>query len=580
MGGYSLLAIRLLARLRTATGVELPLRTLFAHPTVATLAAEVERHLQAPGTSALPGIEPAGFYPSGFEADAPAGPAQERLWYFHQLDRAGSVLNVPYPLRVSGPLRPEALAVALAAIARRHDALRTTFFNGPEGLRQRIAPPVATGDRSLPRVDLSALPRERREKEARGLTEAEAREPFDLDSGPLWRTRLLRLEAEEHRLLLTFHHVVVDGWSIDLLERELASLYPAYAGAPEGAAPAALAMDPILTGPVLQYADFVAWQQRWLTPETLAPHLDYWRERLAGVPPVLDLPADRPRPARPDFRGAARYLPLAPELALHVKELGQREGTTLFMTAFAAFAALLSRYTGRTDLLLGSPSANRHAPGTEGIFGFFVGILPFRLDLAGDPTFRELLRRARESALGAYAHQDLPFERLVDELGLARDKTRTPLVQVMLSVQNQSGEPLRFGGLAVEPIEVHSATSQFDFTLGIVDLPQGLTLQAEYSIELFDGATIERMLQHLTRLFEAVVADPEVRLSGLPAEIGPRPGAVVAAPAPRETAPEKKEGTEKAEDALSQRQAQLAARRAGLSAADRELLASRLRKKG
>ncbi|HVR96291.1 MAG TPA: amino acid adenylation domain-containing protein, partial [Thermoanaerobaculia bacterium] len=524
LGGYSLLAIRLLARLRAATGVDLPLRALFAHPTVASLAAEVERCLERPASPSLqspPPVEPA-----GLGDDAPAGPAQERLWYFHQLDRGGAVLNVPNPLRLSGPLRPEALARSLAAIARRHDSLRTTFFNGPEGLRQRIAPPSssrASEDLSLPLADLSALPRDRREKEARRLTDAEAREPFDLGSGPLWRARLLRLEREEHRLLLTFHHVVVDGWSLGLLERELAERYPAYAGE-AGAAPPAAEPEP-----VLQYSDFVAWQRRWLDREALAPHLAYWRERLAGVPPVLDLPADRPRPARPDFRGAARYLPLPPELARRVKELGQREGTTLFMTAFAAFAALLARYTGRTDLLVGSPAANRHTPGTGGIFGFFVGILPFRLDLSGDPTFRELLRRARESALGAYAHQDLPFERLVDDLGLARDKTRTPLVQVMLSVQNQSGEPLRFAGLTVETVETHSATSQFDFTLGVVDVPQGLTLQAEYSTELFDGATVERMLRHLTRLFAAATADPEVRLSALPTEIGPRPGAVIAA---------------------------------------------------
>jgi thioesterase domain-containing protein len=555
LGGYSLLAIRLLARLRAATGVDLPLRALFASSTVAALAAEVERSLRAPGAAPLPPIEPAAAGP-----EAPAAAAQERLWYFHQLDRSGSVLNVPHPLRLSGPLRPAALARSLSEIARRHPPLRTTFSNSPQGLRQRIAPPA---DLPLPLTDLSGLPPTHREEEARRATEAEAREPFDLATGPLWRTRLLRLEKEEHRLLLTFHHIIVDGWSIDLLERELSVLYPAFA----------LALPSPLPEPVLQYADFAVWQRRELTGERLAPQLAYWRRQLAGVPPVLDLPTDQPRPPRPAFRGAALYLTLPRELAAQVRELGHREGSTLFMTAFAAFAALLGRYTGRTDVVLGTPAANRHTPGTEGLFGFFVGILPLRLDLSGDPTFRELLRRAREAALGAYAHPDVPFERLVEELDLARDKSRAPLVQVMLSVRNGSGEPLRFADLEAEPVEVHSATSQLDFTLGVVDVPQGLTLAAEYSTELFAGATVERLLEHLSLLLGAAVADPGTRLSALPAEIGPQPAAV---PQPVATSSKLSPSAERGGD----RGARLAARRARLSAEERALLEQRLRARG
>ncbi|HVG09973.1 MAG TPA: amino acid adenylation domain-containing protein [Thermoanaerobaculia bacterium] len=558
LGGYSLLAIRVLARLRAVTGVDLPLRTIFANPTVATLAAEIERSLRAQGAPPLPPIESAGTAP-----EAPAAAAQERLWYFHQLDRSGSVLNVPNPLRLSGPLQPAALARSLSEIACRHAPLRTTFFNGPEGLRQRIAPPA---DLVLPLADLSALPSARREEEARRVTEAEAREPFDLATGPLWRTRLLRLEKEEHRLLLTFHHIIVDAWSIDILERELSVLYPAFSQ--ELPSP--------LPEPALQYADFAVWQRRQLTDQLIAPQLDYWRRQLAGIPPVLDLPADRPRPPRPNFRGAARYLPLPQEVAMQTKELGRREGSTLFMTALAAFAALVGRYTGRTDVVLGSPAANRHTPGTEGLFGFFVGVLPFRLDLSGDPTFRELLRRSREAALGAYAHPDVPFERLVDELDLARDKSRTPLVQVMLSVQNGSGEPLRFAGLTAEPIEVHSATSQFDFTLGVVDVPQGLTLEAEYSTELFTGATVERMLAHLSRLLGAVVADPEIRLSALPAEIGPPKLVETRTVDTSNKPPAGDRGGNRGGD----REARLAARRAGLSAEERTLLEQRLRTRG
>jgi aspartate racemase len=411
-------------------------------------------------------------------------------------------------------------------------------------------------------ADLGALAPSRREEEARRLTEEEAREPFDLAVGPLWRARLLRLGETEHRLLLTFHHTISDGWSTELLDRELAALYPAQlAGEPSP-----------LPEPVLQYTDVAVWQRRWLTDEVLAPQLAYWRQQLAGMPPALDLPADRSRPPRQSFRGEVRLLPLPADLSARVAELGQREGTTLFMTALAAFAALVGRYTGRTDVVLGSPAANRHQPGTEGIFGFFAGNLVLRLDLAGDPTFRELLRRARETALGAYAHPDLPFERLVEELDPARDKGRNPLVQVMLSVHAGSGEPLRFAGLAAEPIEVHTDTSQFDFTLFALGGRQGLTLAAEYATDLFTGPTVERILAHLSTLLAAVVADPDLRLSALPAEIAPRPRPVAVGQA----VPEGAVGT--AETDLARREALLAERRSRLAAAHKELLDSRLRR--
>ncbi|HEX4497783.1 MAG TPA: non-ribosomal peptide synthase/polyketide synthase, partial [Thermoanaerobaculia bacterium] len=556
LGGYSLLAIRLLARLRAATGVDLPLRALFAHPTVAALAAEVERSLRTPGAPPLPPIEPV-----STGDDAPASSAQERLWFFHQLDSGGSVLNVPHPLGLTGPLRPALLAAALAGIARRHASLRAALVYGDSGLRQRIAPP---GEIALPVVDLAALPLSRRDEEARRLSAGEAREPFtDLARGPLWRARLLRLADAEHRLLLTFHHAISDGWSTDLFDRELAVLYPVVAGLGDRSQP--------LPEPALQYADFAAWQRRWLTDEVLAPQLAYWRRQLAGMPPALALPADRPRPPRQSFRGEVRFLPLPPALSAGVKELGKAEGTTLFMTALAAFAAFLGRYTGQTDVVLGSPAANRHRPGTEALFGFFVGNLVLRLDLAGDPTFRELLRRAREVALGAYAHPDLPFERLVDELDPARDKSRSPLFQVMLSVQGAVEEPFHFAGIDAEPLEVHTDTSQFDFTLFAAERPEGLLLAAEYSTDLFDGSTAERMLAHVARLLAAVVADPELRLSGLPAEIAPRPrlAVVAAAEAPPENG---------AESDLARRQAQLAERRARLAGAGKDLLASRLRR--
>jgi amino acid adenylation domain-containing protein len=616
LGGHSLLAIRMLAALRAATGVDLTLRTLFAHPTVATLAAEVERTLRAPGSAALPPIEATG------SLDAPTSAAQERLWLFHQLDAHGSVLNVPHALRLTGPLDPSALAAAIQGIASRHASLRTTFAYGDAGLRQHIAPPTFL---SLPIADLSTLPPERRDAEARRVTEEDARQPFDLAAGPLWRARLLRLDGEEHRLLLTFHHIIVDGWSLEIFDREMGAGYQTpvartvEVAAPLGPHPP----DPPLPSPPhppgeggtasltvlqgvgagaplpadggamgeglgvrspgravrdapLQYTDFAAWQRRWLTAETLAPQLAWWRRQLAGMPPVLDLPGDRPRPARQSFRGGARELALSPELSAGIKELGRREGSTLFMTVFAAFAALLGRYTGRTDVVLGSPSANRHRPGTEGMIGFFVDNLVLRLDLGGDPSFRELLRRSREVALGAYANPDLPFERLVEELDPGRDKSRNALVQVLLLVQPAPAGPLRLSGdLTAEPVEVHTATSQFDLTLAASDGPQGLTLAAEYSTDLFDAATIERLLQHFSLLLAAAVANPDLRLSGLPAEIAPRP-AVNTDPTAGTPAGNKMTDKPPADDRAN-RQAAIAASRSKLSPEQQALLQQRLR---
>ncbi len=574
LGGHSLLAIRLLARLRAATGVELPLRALFAHPTVAALAGEVERSLRAPGLPALPPIEPA----AGMGNEAPASAAQERLWYFHQLDPGGAVLNVPHPLRLTGPLRPAALAATLAEIARRHAVLRTTFVYGDGGLRQRIAPAGAV---TLPLADLRALPDARREAEARRAAGEEARQPFDLAAGPLWRARLLALSDDsgggEHSLLLTFHHSVADGWSTEIFDRELAALYPYFAAGARGASP--------LAEPALQYADFAVWQRRTIAGAldgTLAPQLAYWRRQLAGMPPALDLPADFPRPARPSFRGAARHLALDAGLSAGLLELVRREGSTLFITAFAAFAALLGRYAGREDVVLGSPAANRHRPGTEGLFGFFVDNLVLRLDLSGDPTFRELLARAREVALGAYAHPDVPFDRLVEELDPVRDKSRNPLFQVML-LAGSAAAPLAFAGIAAVPVEAHSATAQFDLTVSVAALAQGIdgiALAAEYATDLFTAETVDRLLDHFARLLAAVVAEPEIRLSALPSGIAPRPrtpampvipvmAAVLAASA-AEPSPENDRAA---------RQALLAERRARLGGAEQELLLSRLRKK-
>ncbi|HEY2737716.1 MAG TPA: condensation domain-containing protein, partial [Thermoanaerobaculia bacterium] len=544
--------------------------------------------------------------------------AQERLWLFHQLDPHGSVLNVPHALRLTGPLQPAGLAASLTDIARRQASLRTSFVYGAEGLRQRIAP---AGPVVLPLVDLHVLSSPRRDDEARRVSNEEARQPFDLATAPLWRARLLRLSADEHLLLLTFHHTIVDGWSLDVFDREMAAgsanaaplrphplpplpspphppgegetARPAVLPGTGGGAPLPADGEAMGEGsgvrahggdstvapppePALQYTDFAVWQRRWLTAETLAPQLAYWRRQLAGMPLALDLPTDRPRPARQSFRGAVRWLHLPAELSSGAREIGRREGSTLFMTLFAAFAALLGRYTGRTDVVLGSPAANRHRPGTEGIIGFFVDNLVLRLDLGGDPTFRELLHRAREVALGAYANPDLAFEHLVTELDAGRDKSRNSLVQVLLLVQAVPAEPLRFAQVSAEPVEVHTATSQFDLTLAVNDGPRGIALEAEYSTDLFTAETIDRLLAHLSLLLATVVANPELRFSALPAEIAPRQ---TDRTEPTHQSDRSDQNPPPADD-RARRQADLAASRSKLTPEQQALLQQRLRARG
>jgi natural product biosynthesis luciferase-like monooxygenase protein/amino acid adenylation domain-containing protein len=498
LGGHSLLAMQLAARVREAFGVELPLRALFETPAVGALAARIEQARLGEDRPAPPPLVPAprgGVLPLSF--------AQERLWFLAQLDRGSAAYNMPSALRLRGALDPAVLAAALHEVGQRHEALRTTF-EADAGRPFQVIAPVAR--LPLEVADLTALPPSRREEEALRMAAEEAVRPFALDRGSLLRSRLLHLGEGEHVLLLTMHHIVSDGWSMDVLARELS------------AACAALAREerPALPGLPVQYADFAVWQRRWLEGGELERQLGYWRRCLEGAPAALELPTDRPRPPVQTFRGARRGLRLAPGLSAAVAALGRREGATLFMTLVAASAVLLSRWARQPDVVLGTPIAGRAWREIEGLIGLVANTLALRVQAPGESGFRALLSGVRQAALAAYAHQDLPFETLVDALQIPRSLDRSPLFQVLVGLWNAPPSGLDLPGVSVERIELDSETAKLDLTLRLEAHGPGIGVQAEYAIDLFDAVTVERLLARFEVLLAGAVAAPELRLEDLP----------------------------------------------------------------
>jgi amino acid adenylation domain-containing protein len=497
LGGHSLLATQLISRVRKAFAIELPLRALFENPTVMGLARCVDAEMRAGRQSiSAPPIAPVvrnGRLPMSF--------AQQRLWFLDQLAPGASFYNIPAAVRLQGRLDVAAFERSLNEVVRRHEALRTRFVSEEGQPAQSIVPPLPL---ALPVIDLQEFPQEAREARARLMAAEEAQRPFDLAEGPLLRATLLRLGEEDHVALLTMSHIVSDGWSIGVLMREVAALYEAYSQGRQS---------PLEELPI-QYADYAAWQREWLSGEALETQLAYWKRQLACLP-ALNLPTDHPRPDAQSYLGASQVVALPQPLTEQLKALSQRQGVTLFMTLLAAFQTLLMRYTGQRDVVVGSPIANRGRAEIEGLIGFFVNTLVMRTDLGGDPPFVELLWRVREVALGAYAHQDLPFERLVEELQPERDLSRHPLFQVMMVLQNAPREAVELPGLRLSTLPSESGTTKFDLTLSLAEGEGGLTGSLEYSTDLFEAETIRRMLGHYQRLLESVVADPHLRLSEL-----------------------------------------------------------------
>ncbi len=428
---------------------------------------------------------------------------QERLWFLDQLEPGSSFYNIPAAIGLSGRLDAWAMERAFQEIVRRHRVLRSTFAVIEGEPAQVIAPELRV---PLHRVDLTSLPQEIRVAEVKRLSDAEVRRPFDLDRGPLIRTTLVRVAEEEYALLLTLHHIVSDGWSLGVLLRELVDLYGAFQ---EGQASP-------LAAPPIQYSDFAAWQRGVLAGEALEKEVAWWRDRLAGAPALLELPTDRPRPAVQSYRGGQLRVALPPRLSEGLRGVTRKHGATLFMGLLAAFDALLCRYTGQEDLVVGSPVAGRTRSELEGLIGVFINTLVLRSDLSGAPSFTRLLERVRQATTGAYAHQELPFEKLVAELSPARTLAHAPIFQVMLILQNAPRAGRTLPGLKVGYLPVEPGTSKFDLRLSLNDGGErGLLGSILYNSDLFDGSTMVRFAGHFEQLLAAALDHPERPLSDL-----------------------------------------------------------------
>ena len=429
--------------------------------------------------------------------------AQQRLWLLDQLEPGSPFYNLPHPVRLSGKLDGAALEASLNRVAERHESLRTTFHEENGKAVQRIS---ETAELKIVVTDLSHWPELKKKEEAQRLASEEARTPFDLQRGPLLRARLLRLGGEEHLLLLTMHHIVSDGWSLDILVREVAAFYEAIL---EGKLPALVPLP-------IQYADYALWQREEFQGSALEAGLEYWRRQLSGPIAPLQLPADRPRPGIQKYCGAQCRLSLEKELAGRFMALARRENITLFMFLLAACKILLCRYSGQEDVIVGSPIANRTRPELEGLIGYFANTLVLRTDLSGDPVVCQLLRRVRETALGAYAHQDVPFEKLLEDLQLPRDPSRQPLFQVAFALQNLPSSGYALKNLTLSPVDVETGTSRFDLTLIAQENGAGLEFTLEYNTDLFSSATAGRLLRHLQNVLEGMLENPDRCISQVP----------------------------------------------------------------
>ncbi len=500
----SIHSIELKGALEEELGIHLPVALLLDGASLGTLTTRALEALH-PAPSAPPPLEPAHHGPH-----PPLSYGQERLLFLDQLATGNSAYNVAAAVKLEGRLDGEALGRALAALLRRHDALRARF-PFVDGQRVQVLLPAEqvpdlgplAAEGAL--VDLSGLPETEREAEATRLTTLEARQRFDLERGPLLRAKLLKLAPERHRLVLSVHHIVSDGWTMGVLVRELGALYAAFLEGRPSPLPA----------PRLQYTDYAAWQRRWLEGGTLASEQAWWKERLTGMPPLLELPTDRPRPASQSFEGARHPLRLSAPLTVGLEQLGQAEGATPFMVLLAGFLVTLHQRTGRTDLVVGTDLANREHPRTQQLVGLFVNQLVLRVDFSGNPTFRQVLARVRQVALGAYAHPHVPFDKLVETLRPPRDARYNPLFQVMFVLENAPMPPLELPGLRLELLELDDGGSPFDLSVLLSKHEGALGGVLRYSTALFDGATIARLGEGYQTVLSTAVQRPDATLEEL-----------------------------------------------------------------
>jgi amino acid adenylation domain-containing protein len=498
LGGHSLLGTQIISRLRSLFQIDIPLRRLFESPTIAELSEFINttRHADS-------GLIESAIEPIKRNTDLPLSFGQTRLWFLDQLSGKTGNYNIPVALRLIGSLNNLAMKMALQEILARHEALRTTFKMVNGSPVQLIANDT-TPDISV--IDLQNLPEIQQSAEVERLATEAIQHPFDLSNGPLLRVTLLQLDEQSHVLLMVTHHIVSDGWSMGIFVREFSALYQAFC---EGES---------LKLPELpiQYADFAHWQRQWLSGSVLQTQLEYWKKQLSGAPPLLELPLDRPRPSIQTFIGSGVEFQLNQDLTQKLSALSQQSGTTLFMTLLAAFVILLSRYSGQEDIVVGSPIANRNRSETESLIGFFANTLVLRTQLNGNPTWSELLERVRETTLGAYDHQDLPFEKLVEELQPERSLSYAPLFQAMFMLQNASVSGLELPGLTIAPLELESSgTTTDDLLLSIEETESGLLGEFTYNSVLFDASTITRMVGNFQTLLESIVANPQEQIASL-----------------------------------------------------------------
>ena len=495
LGLDSLTAIQLISRFRELFAVDLPIHELFEIATLADLGRRLVDALQHPQIVRSP------IQPVSRQITLPLSSSQQRLWLLDQIQSDSTPYNLSVALDMAGDLNLAALQQSLTTLVQRHEILRTTFTAvGGEPTQVIGSPPRNL----LSLIDLTNLPIPDRASKAQRLTMAAGQYRFNLGQGPLLQATLLKIEANQHRLLITLHHIVADGWSVGVFIQEIKTLYTAYTHDQPNPLP------PLS----IQYADYAYWQRQWLQGEALAQSLAYWRRQLAGAPPVLELPTDRPRPAIQTFQGGKVNFTLNTELAQQLKILAQSAGATLFMALLAVFAALLGRYSGQSDIVIGSPIANRNRCEIEPLIGFFVNTLVLRTDLQSDPSFQELLARVRRTTLAAYAH-NAPFEKLVEALQPQRSLSHSPLFQVMFVFQNTPAGTLELPGLTITPIAREEVAAKFDITLSLAETAEGLSGFVSYNADLFEATTIARMAEHFQTLLSEIVANPQRPLSQL-----------------------------------------------------------------
>ncbi|HEV2734480.1 MAG TPA: condensation domain-containing protein, partial [Longimicrobiaceae bacterium] len=499
LGGHSLLGAQLIARTRAALGVELPVRALFDAVTVERFAARVDEAARSAGGTQRPPLVPVD---RGGGEGLPLSFAQERLWFLDRLRPGSAAYTMPAALRFSGALDEDALRRALDEIVRRHEALRSRFV----AVRGR---PVQVVDEPRPlewtRADVSHLDGEAREAELRRLALAEAAKPFDLETGPLLRAGLVRAAPGDALLLLSVHHVAADAWSMGVLAREMMAAYEAYAGGRE----------PRLPALPVQYADFAAWQRAWLAGDTLEAQLGWWRERLAPLAPEAEIPTDRPRPGIQTFTGAHHSTTLGAEASRRVRALARAEHATPYMVLLAAFQVALRHHVRGDRVTVGTDVASRGAPETAGLIGLFVNQLVLSTDLSGEPSFRALLGRVRDATLGAYAHQDVPFNLLVDAVGAPRDPSRNPLFQVMFVFDNTPLPELRFAGVEMKVMDLQLAGAPFDLSVLVSEEDGEFRCLWRYNPDLFDASTIATVAESFGVMTRAATRSPDAQVPAL-----------------------------------------------------------------